>query len=80
MGSKRTADQRVIRNHPFCALCGSHIDLTVERTPMPVGHTVMSTVTGTTREVETGMSRPRVVCGSCRASHDAWLAEFSHRS
>ena len=30
----RKADLRVIHNHPFCVLCGSHVDLTVERSGM----------------------------------------------
>jgi ribosomal protein S27AE len=77
MGSRRAADQRVIHNHPFCALCGSHLDLTVERVPQAVSHTVLSTVTGTTHDVIAGSKGPRVVCGAC---HQAWLAERQGQS
>jgi hypothetical protein len=71
MGS-RAGDQRVIHNHPFCALCGSHMGLTVEREPPTADHTVLSTVTGTTHDVNASRSGPRVVCDAC---HQAWLAE-----
>ena len=76
MGSRRAGDQRVIHNHPFCALCGSHVDLTVERVPQAVSHRVLSTVTGTTHDVNAGPKGPRVVCGAC---HQAWLAETHAR-
>jgi hypothetical protein len=70
--SRRKADQRVIHNHPFCAVCGSHLNLTVERETELASHIVVSTVTGTTHEIIRRRNRPHVVCSSCHASHVAW--------
>lgn len=67
MGSKRLADLRIVRNHPFCAVCGSHEDLVVDRDAVPASHMVVSTVTGTLHDVESGKSAPRVLCGECHA-------------
>ncbi len=64
MGSKRLADLRIVRNHPFCAACGSHEELVVDR-DVPVNHMVVSTVTGTVHDVETGKPAPRVLCAAC---------------
>jgi hypothetical protein len=67
MGSKRLADLRIVRNHPFCAVCGSHDDLVVERGPAQASHMVVSTVTGTVHDVESDKPVPRVLCGDCHA-------------
>jgi hypothetical protein len=67
MGSKRLADLRIVRNHPYCAVCGSHDDLVVDRDPAPASHMVVSTVTGTVRDVESNRAAPRVLCGTCYA-------------
>jgi len=66
MGSKRLADLRIVRNHPFCAVCGSHEDLVVDREVVPASHMVVSTVTGTLHDVEPGKTVPRVLCRACR--------------
>jgi hypothetical protein len=73
--SRRKADQRIIHNHPFCAVCGSHMNLTVERAEEPSSHIVVSTVTGTIHESTGRRGRPHVVCSSCYASHGAWPGE-----
>ncbi len=65
-----------MHNHPFCAVCGSHQDLLVERDGDAPGHMVVSTVTGTIHEVEV-TARPRVVCASCHANHEASFADAS---
>ena len=67
MGSKRLADLRIVRNHPFCAVCGSHDDLVVDREPAQASHMVVSTVTGTVHDVESGKAVSRVLCADCRA-------------
>jgi hypothetical protein len=67
MGSKRLADLRIVRNHPYCAVCGSHEELVVDRDPAPASHMVVSTVTGTVHDVESGRTVPRVLCTTCQA-------------
>jgi hypothetical protein len=67
MGSQRLADLRIVRNHPFCAVCGSHEGLAVDREPAPASHMVVSTVTGTVHDVEPTRMVPRVLCATCRA-------------
>ena len=69
MTPRQIADKRVIHSHPFCALCGNHMDLTVERSAGPVTHTVVSTVTSTAHEVRAGRAGPRVVCRRCHERH-----------
>ena len=78
--SRRKADQRIIHNHPFCAVCGSHLNLTVEREAELAGHFVVSTVTGTIHRSASRRSRPHVVCGSCHASHLAWPGDVFYVS
>lgn len=80
MGPREKADLRVIHNHPFCVLCGSHVNLTVERSPESVGPTGLGTVPDPGHQVKSKTSRPRVVCGSCHASHEAWLRKASGSS
>jgi hypothetical protein len=77
MDPREKADLRVIHNHPFCVLCGSHVGLTVERSPELVGQTGLTAVTTTAHEAGAAASRPRVVCGTCRANHEAWLRKVS---
>jgi hypothetical protein len=67
MGSKRLADLRIVRNHPFCAACGSHEDLVVDRDLAPARHMVVSTVTGTVHDVDSCRAVPRVLCAACHA-------------
>jgi hypothetical protein len=71
MGSRRATDTRIISNHPYCYLCGSHTDLEVERTHR-VNRTVLSTVTGTIHEIRADVIRPRVLCASCHAITGGW--------
>lgn len=72
MGSRRATDERIIHNHPYCFLCGSHTDLGVERMQSRVNRTVLSTVTGTTHEIRADATRPRVLCASCHAIAECW--------
>jgi hypothetical protein len=75
MGSKRLADLRIVRNHPFCAVCGSHDDLLVDRGAAQASHMVVSTVTGTVHDVESSKAVPRVLCAACHARQQ--LADVS---
>jgi hypothetical protein len=74
MRTRRSIDARIINNHPYCNLCGSHTDLAVERTAAAVNRVVLSTVTGTTHEVRASVTHPRVLCASCLAINEAWAA------
>jgi hypothetical protein len=65
MGSQRLADLRIVRNHPYCTVCGSHEGLVVDRELGPASHMVVSTVTGTVHDAEPGKAVPRVLCAAC---------------
>jgi hypothetical protein len=76
MRSTLTADKRVIYSHPYCELCGSHMDLTVERAES-AGRTAPAAPASATHQGVGDQHRPQVVCGRCHERHELWLRHVS---